>query len=354
MLRKADFAFDLPPAQIAQAPAPTRDGSRLLVVGPPMVDARFPALLDHLPPAPVVIVNDARVVPARVHGTRQTGGVVELLFVEPDAAPVPAGHVAWRCLARAGGRLRPGDSIRPQRAPDVALVIAGERGEGGALAVAVPAASVTDVYALLDRIGELPLPPYIARAGGPDADDRDRYQTVYARTPGAVAAPTAGLHLTPALLDGIAARGGTVARVTLHVGLGTFAPMRVDDVTQHVMHVERYDVPAETAALVASGRPVVAIGTTVVRALESAAVGPRQVAVGPGATSLFIHPGSGHRFQVVDALVTNFHLPESTLLMLVSAFAGYDRVMAAYRHAVAAGYRFFSYGDAMYVTREAP
>ncbi|MBK9031626.1 MAG: tRNA preQ1(34) S-adenosylmethionine ribosyltransferase-isomerase QueA [Myxococcales bacterium] len=355
MHRKADFAFDLPAAQIAQAPAATRDGSRLLVVrGADHVDTRFPALLDHLPPDPVVIVNDARVVPARVHCHRPSGGAVELLFVEPDPTPVPAGQVAWRCLARAGGRLHPGDPLTPDGDPSITLTVASARGDGGALAIAVPAAGPGDVFGLLDRVGELPLPPYIARADGPAADDRERYQTVYARTPGAVAAPTAGLHLTPGLLDAIAARGGTLAHVTLHVGLGTFAPVRVDDLAAHAMHVERFDVPAATAALVASGRPIVAVGTTVVRALESAATGPRQVAVGPGATGLFIRPGTGYRFQIVDALVTNFHLPESTLLMLVSAFAGYDRVMSAYRHAVAAGYRFFSYGDAMLLEREAP
>jgi S-adenosylmethionine:tRNA ribosyltransferase-isomerase len=191
-----------------------------------------------------------------------------------------------------------------------------------------------------------------ARRPAPRPPIASRYQTIFARTPGAVAAPTAGLHLTPALVDAIAARGATIAPVTLHVGLGTFAPIRVDALAEHAMHTERYDVPAATAALVASGRPVVAIGTTVVRTLESAAVGPRQVAAGPGATSLFIRPDVGFRFRVVDHLVTNFHLPESTLLMLVCAFAGYDRVMAAYRHAVAAGYRFFSYGDAMLLTRE--
>ena len=355
MHRKADFTFDLPAAQIAQAPAPARDGSRLLIVGADRsIDATFPALLDHLPPDPVVVVNDARVVPARVHCHRPSGGAVELLFVEADPTPVPAGQVAWRCLARAGGRLRPGDPLTPDADPAVTLTIAAARSDDGAVVVAVPGAGPVDVFALLGRVGELPLPPYIARAGGPGADDAERYQTVYARNPGAVAAPTAGLHLTPALLDAIAARGGTIASVTLHVGLGTFAPVRADDLAAHAMHVERFDVPAATAALVASGRPVVAIGTTVVRALESAATGPRQVAPGPGATALFIRPGTGYRFQIVDALVTNFHLPESTLLMLVSAFAGHARVMAAYRHAVAAGYRFFSYGDAMLLTREAP
>jgi S-adenosylmethionine:tRNA ribosyltransferase-isomerase len=173
---------------------------------------------------------------------------------------------------------------------------------------------------------------------------------VFARDPGAVAAPTAGLHFTPAVLDAIAACGATVATVTLHVGLGTFAPVRDDDLAAHVMHRERYDVPEVTAALVGSGRPVVAVGTTVVRTLESAALGPHRVAAGPGASDLFIRPGVGFEFRVVDHLVTNFHLPESTLLMLVSAFAGVERIRAAYAHAVAGAYRFFSYGDAMLLT----
>jgi S-adenosylmethionine:tRNA ribosyltransferase-isomerase len=351
--RRTDYAFDLPPAQIAQEPSPARDGARLLVVGAEAVhDRAIAALAEHLPPEAVVIVNDARVVPARVRCHRPSGGAVELLFVEADPTAVAPGQTAWRCLARARRPLRPGDPLHPDAAPELTFTVATARGDGGALAIAVPAADATAVFALLEQVGELPLPPYIARPTGPSAADRGRYQTIFARTPGAVAAPTAGLHLTPALVDAIAARGATIAPVTLHVGLGTFAPIRVDALAEHAMHTERYDVPAATAALVASGRPVVAIGTTVVRTLESAAVGPRQVAAGPGATSLFIRPDVGFRFRVVDHLVTNFHLPESTLLMLVCAFAGYDRVMAAYRHAVAAGYRFFSYGDAMLLTRE--
>jgi S-adenosylmethionine:tRNA ribosyltransferase-isomerase len=197
----------------------------------------------------------------------------------------------------------------------------------------------------------VPLPRYIERA--PQPGDDERYQTVYARAPGAVAAPTAGLHLTAELLARLEARGLAIAPVTLHVGLGTFAPVRVDDLAQHTMHRERYEIPPGTADLVASGRPVVAVGTTVVRALESAAVADRRVRPGPGETRLFLRPGAGFRFRIVDHLITNFHLPESTLLMLVCAFAGPAPVLAAYRHAVAAGYRFFSYGDAMLCARQA-
>jgi S-adenosylmethionine:tRNA ribosyltransferase-isomerase len=206
-----------------------------------------------------------------------------------------------------------------------------------------------DGYAFLEAAGHVPLPRYIERE---DRDvDRERYQTVFAKVPGAVAAPTAGLHLTPELLERLTARGITIATVTLHVGYGTFEPIRVLDIRDHKMHRERYVIPAETAALVASGRPIVAIGTTAMRALEAAATAPRTLTVGSGATELFIYPGSGHEFRVVDHLVTNFHLPESTLLMLVSAFAGAERVDAAYRHAIAARYRFYSYGDAMLVHR---
>jgi len=340
--RRTDYAFDLPAAQIAQTPADRRDGSRLLVLGPDgaISDRGFPDLVDAIPADAVVVVNDARVIPARVHAHKDTGGKVELLFVEPAAQPG-----AWMCMARARRPLRAGQVLRT-RAGDVTLLT--DRATDGTVTVRVEG----DVLAFLDACGELPLPPYIERAAA--AADRERYQTVYARAPGAVAAPTAGLHFTPALLDALRARGATIATVTLHVGLGTFAPMRALALAEHVMHVERYDVPAETAALIASGRPVVAIGTTVVRALESAASAHKTVRPGPGETRLFIHPGSGHTFQVVDHLVTNFHLPESTLLMLVCAFAGTEPVLAAYRHAVAAGYRFFSYGDAMYCTRRGP
>jgi S-adenosylmethionine:tRNA ribosyltransferase-isomerase len=340
--RRIDYAFDLPPAQIAQTPADRRDGSRLLVLGPDgaLADRSFPEIVDAVPQGAIVIVNDTRVIPARVHAHKDTGGNVELLFIEPTAAPR-----TWRCLARARRPLRSGQVLRT-RAGDV--VLRSDRAADGTVTVETP--PDTDTLAFLDAAGEIPLPPYIERAAA--APDHERYQTVYARAPGAVAAPTAGLHFTPELLDALRARGADVATVTLHVGLGTFAPMRADRLADHVMHVERYEIPAATAALIATGRPVVAVGTTVVRTLESAATAPHQVQPGPGDTDLFIHPGSGHTFRIVDALVTNFHLPESTLLMLVCAFAGTDATLAAYRHAVAAGYRFFSYGDAMYCTRK--
>jgi S-adenosylmethionine:tRNA ribosyltransferase-isomerase len=351
MFRPADYWFDLPAAQIAQAPSTVRDASRLLVVGQgdALADRRFPDIVEALPEGAVLIANDTKVIPARVFGVRPTGGAVELLFLEPLAEPGSGSAAStWRCLAKASGPLRVGQTLT---VGDVPLTVAQERGPDGSLAVSLPG----DALAFLDAHGQLPLPHYIDRA--PGAEDRERYQTMFARDPGAVAAPTAGLHMTPAIAERLAARGVTLATLTLHVGWGTFAPIRVDDLRQHQMHEERYTISPATAALVASGRPIVALGTTALRALEAAATAPRQVAAGPGRTALFIYPGSGHRFQIVDHLITNFHLPESTLLMLVCAFAGGGqddgtaRVLAAYRHAVAAGYRFFSYGDAMLVSR---
>jgi S-adenosylmethionine:tRNA ribosyltransferase-isomerase len=274
------------------------------------------------------------VLPARVLGKKSTGGNVELLLLEPDpATAAPAGTVAWRALARARRPLRPGQDIFVDA--ETAIGILTERsGEEGSISVAIPG----DPYALMDRIGHVPLPRYIHREDA--APDRDRYQTMFARVPGAVAAPTAGLHVTPAIAESLAARGIAIATVTLHVGYGTFEPIRVDDLRSHHMHAERYVIPEATAQLVATRRPIVALGTTALRALEAS----RGIA-GAGSTDLFIYPGSGHTF-LVHHLITNFHLPESTLLMLVCAFAGTERVLAAYRHAVAQRYRFFSYGDA--------
>jgi S-adenosylmethionine:tRNA ribosyltransferase-isomerase len=282
------------------------------------------------------------VIPARVLGHKASGGRVEFLFLEPEpGVAAPAGTTAWRCLARARRPLKPGQRVELD-GTDVSLELLSEReGEEGSVVVAVPG----DPYALLDRIGHMPLlPRYIQRDDR--AADRERYQTMFARVPGAVAAPTAGLHMTPAIRDRLLARGVTLATVTLHVGYGTFEPIRTDDIREHHMHRERYIIPEDTAQLLASGRPVVALGTTALRALEASAGKP-----GSGSTDIFIYPGSGHTFRVVDHLITNFHLPESTLLMLVCAFGGTEAVLAAYRHAVAARYRFFSYGDAMLVHR---
>jgi S-adenosylmethionine:tRNA ribosyltransferase-isomerase len=329
-VRPSDFHYELPEELIAQEPPAERDGARLLCVdGRGLRDARFAELVDAVPAGAVVVLNDTRVIPARLRGHKSSGGAVELLLVEQTDT------LRWLALARSSKRLRTGTAVALAGGGEAR--IAAERSDDGLIEVELSDADV------VDRCGEVPLPPYIRRPRGATAFDRERYQTVFARAPGAVAAPTAGLHFTPELLARIAARGCALAYVTLHVGPGTFAPVRVDDLAHHVMHAERYEIPDRTAELVASGRPVVAVGTTVVRALES---GDRR-----GVTRLFIRPG--FRFRVVDFLVTNFHLPESTLLMLVSAFLGHQRTMAAYRHAVEQRYRFFSYGDAMFGERAA-
>lgn len=344
MFAPADYTFELPPELIAQEPVAERDQSRLLHLHADgaVTDHMFGDIVDMLPADAILVVNDTRVIPARVLGHKDSGGRVELLFLEPEG-----GENTWRCLARARRPIKPGQLVRID-GTDISVELVSERdqSDSGSILVRVPG----DAIELLDRVGHIPLPRYIQRED--DKTDRERYQTMFAKAPGAVAAPTAGLHMTPAILDRILARGITVASVTLHVGYGTFEPIRVDDVRQHHMHRERYIIPAETAALVATGRPVIALGTTAMRALESAATAPRTLPIGNASTELFIYPGSGHEFRVVDHLVTNFHLPESTLLMLVCAFAGTERVLAAYRHAVAQRYRFFSYGDAMLLHRD--
>jgi S-adenosylmethionine:tRNA ribosyltransferase-isomerase len=330
----SDYSFELDPALIAQEPAARREDARLLHLdgSGAVADHLLPDLVELLPRGAVVVVNDTRVIPARVLGKKDTGGgSVELLFLAPEPAHGPS---AWRALARARRPLRAGQHVT---VGDVAVELVTGRDADGSVVVAVPG----DVVAFLDRHGHVPLPRYIRRS---DRDsDRDRYQTMFAREPGAIAAPTAGLHLTPPLVDAMRARDITIAPLTLHVGYGTFEPVHASDLREHRMHAERYAIPDATAELVASGRPVVAIGTTALRALEAAALAGARA----GTTDLFIYPGSGHAFRVVDHLVTNFHLPESTLLMLVCAFAGTERVLAAYAHATSQRYRFFSYGDAM-------
>jgi S-adenosylmethionine:tRNA ribosyltransferase-isomerase len=341
MWRVADYHYDLPPERIAQAPRDRRDASRLLDVAG-LADRAFTDLPQLLPEGAVLVVNDTRVIPARLAARKPTGGAVELLLLEPADPAHPSGP--WTALARSSKPLRPGAEL---------MILDGAGDESVRARILRAGDGTVDVdfdappLELAERHGEVPLPPYIERPA--DRSDRDRYQTVYAASDGAVAAPTAGLHFTAELLAALADRDITCAPLTLHVGLGTFAPVRVESLRDHHMHRERYSIPPATAELVASGRPVVAVGTTVVRALEAAALGPRRVAAGPGSTDLFIGPGFD--FQVVDHLVTNFHLPGSTLLVLVCAFAGYERVMAAYRHALAGDYRFFSYGDAMLLSR---
>ncbi|HLL22728.1 MAG TPA: tRNA preQ1(34) S-adenosylmethionine ribosyltransferase-isomerase QueA [Kofleriaceae bacterium] len=347
MFAPSDYKFELPPELIAQQPTERRDASRLLHVRDDgtLADHAFAELPHLLPADSILIANDTRVIPARVLAHKASGGAVEVLFLEPEpATPAPAGHSAWRCLAKARRALRPGQRLTVD-GTDVELTILTDRAADGSLAVSAPG----DGLGFLEVHGHIPLPHYIERVDS--KEDRERYQTMFARVPGAVAAPTAGLHMTPEIATAMRARGVTLATVTLHVGWGTFAPIRESDVRAHQMHRERYVIPTETAELVATKRPVVALGTTALRALEAAASGPHALTPGPGATQLFVYPGSGHTFQIADHLVTNFHLPESTLLMLVSAFAGTERVLAAYRHAVEKRYRFFSYGDASLLHR---
>jgi S-adenosylmethionine:tRNA ribosyltransferase-isomerase len=341
-LKKSDFHYELPPDLIAQAPLPERSASRLLVVPPrgaAFEDRVFHDLPSLLQAGDLLVFNDTRVIPARLFGQKATGGRVEILIE--------------RLLGGFDARVQLGVSKSPKEGARIALDAGGElevmgrEGEFYAVRFHVP----ESLEQWLLHAGRLPLPPYIQRE--PGADDDERYQTVFAREVGAVAAPTAGLHFDDPLLDALRAKGVQFGRVTLHVGAGTFQPVRVDDLDQHVMHSEWLNVGAELIEHIrrtrdARGR-VVAVGTTVVRALESATrlneAGERELQPFAGETRLFILPG--YRIRSVDALITNFHLPESTLLMLVSAFAGKGRVFAAYEHAIRERYRFFSYGDAM-------
>jgi S-adenosylmethionine:tRNA ribosyltransferase-isomerase len=337
-LKTSDFHYELPPELIAQAPLPERSASRLLVVPPApdaFADRGIRDLPDLLQPGDLLVFNDTRVIPARLFGQKATGGRVEILIE--------------RLLPGDEARAQLGVSKPPKAGSRIALDAGGDaevlgKGEDGFyhLRFHVPGG----LPAWLERAGRLPLPPYIQRA--PDAGDDARYQTVFARESGAVAAPTAGLHFDEALLDALRARGVGFGHITLHVGAGTFQPVRVDDIAQHRMHSEWFCVSdalvAQVSATRARGGRVVAVGTTVVRALESA-LRDGELQPFAGETAIFIYPG--YRIRSVDALLTNFHLPESTLLMLVSAFAGRERILAAYEHAVRERYRFFSYGDAM-------
>ena len=332
-----DFAYSLPESLIAQAPAPRRDGSRLLqMLGDTVIHRRFADLPDLLRPGDLLVLNDTRVIKARLRAEKDSGGRAEVLVERIDSE-----HQAL-CQVRVSKPLKPGRFLEVS---GLLVQVLGREGEFYRLAFPEPVLSV------LERFGQVPLPPYIQRAqDAEDVEDASRYQTVFAVAPGAVAAPTAGLHFTQQMLDTLAERGVNIAYVTLHVGAGTFQPVRVAELREHRMHAERYTVPQATALAVngCQGR-VVAVGTTVVRALESAFSDGLVQAVS-GETSLFITPG--YKFQCIDALVTNFHLPQSTLLMLVCAFAGHDRVMRAYAEAVEQGYRFFSYGDACFMERD--
>jgi len=337
-MRRADFAYSLPKELIARHPLPERTASRLLAlagVNGGLQDLMFRHLATLLRPGDLLVQNDTRVLPARLRGRKASGGSCEILLERI------LGERRILAQARASKGFRPGSEIL---FPDGArAVVIGRREDLYEFELDRPA---LDYF---ERHGSIPLPPYVEREA--IAADRERYQTVYAAEPGAVAAPTAGLHFDRPIMNRLEAAGIVFAQLTLHVGAGTFQPLRVDEIHQHRMHAERFRIPEETVAAVDAthrqGGRVVAVGTTVVRSLEAAAAGGALTA-GSGETDIFIRPG--HRFRVVDALLTNFHLPESTLLILVAAFAGRERVLAAYHHAIAGRYRFFSYGDAMFVT----
>jgi S-adenosylmethionine:tRNA ribosyltransferase-isomerase len=348
----ANFDYPLPEDLIAQVPAPDRGDSRLLLVeretagvamrrrpatvGSPG-DRNFRDIADLIPAGDLLVVNSTRVRHARLLGRRPSGGPAEVLLIHPAA------DGSWIALGSPGRAMQPGKRI--ELSDDVAVETLAVLDDGMRRVRFIGATAVQAIA----RFGRLPLPPYITR--DPTADDEHRYQTVYAEREGSVAAPTAGLHFTDALLETLRSRGARIASLDLEVGPGTFRPMEDGDVNAHAMHSERFDIPVELAEAVAAcrarGGKVWAVGTTVVRALESATGDDGMVAVGTAETRLMIAPG--FRFRVVDRLITNFHLPRSTLLMLVAAFAGYETTMAAYRHAIERRYRFYSYGDAMCV-----
>ena len=340
-MNKSDFSFQLPPHLIAQSPLEQRDSSRLLCLNRETgvrSHHRFAELPELLREGDLLVMNDSRVLPARLYGTKiPTGGAMQFLLLEPK------GEDVWEILVMPGRKAKPGSRFT--------------FGEGlltGEILEVLPGGNRLarlyykgDFYNILDQVGEMPLPPYITE----HLKDKERYQTVYSRETGSAAAPTAGLHFTPGLMDKLRAGGVDIAFVTLHVGLGTFRPVKEKDILNHHMHAEHYHLPAETAekilAAKARGDRVIGVGTTSCRTLESVAGKYGRIRQDSGSTDIFIYPG--YRFQVLDGLITNFHLPESTLIMLVSAFAGREAVLAAYEEAVEREYRFFSFGDAMFI-----
>jgi S-adenosylmethionine:tRNA ribosyltransferase-isomerase len=378
----SDFHYDLPPERIAQEPLTDRAGSRLLHLNRPQIDRNqdpgswqdrsfreFPTMLR---PNDLLVLNNTRVFPARLYGYRSGLRAQPLSPQNPAPRDFLRGRVEvlltrqsqedpyeWECLVRPGRKIGIGEKLlfggTPDNYQDDPPKLEAEVTERGSFGERrIRFAPVADFFARIERIGEVPLPPYIHRDTDHDrAEDRERYQTVYAQARGSVAAPTAGLHFTPEILGQIRARGIEIAEITLHVGLGTFQPVRVEKVEDHKLHRERYEIPTEAALAISrakvENRRVVAVGTTTVRTLEYAAerAGANRVEAGHGDADAFIYPG--HRFRIVDALLTNFHLPQSTLLMLVCALGGKELVMDAYRHAIEAGYRFYSYGDCMFV-----
>jgi S-adenosylmethionine:tRNA ribosyltransferase-isomerase len=346
-MKTQDFDYVLPPELIAQYPLESRDKCRLLCLGRrtgAVSDRIFKDLPDLVWPGDLLVFNDTRVLPARIFCHKKTGGAAELLLTDP------LGNGQWKALVRPGRGMIPGAVLALDKDPAVSIEIVSVLDDGTRI-VAIASQSTDSLEAVIHRHGVMALPHYIKRSA--ETVDNETYQTIYARREGAVASPTAGLHFTKALMEDLGARGVETAFVTLHVGIGTFRPVKVDDPEKHHMHRERYEVNQETADRIeetkkAGGR-VIAVGTTVVRVLEHCAAADETGLLKPssGDTDIFILPG--YQFRVIDGVITNFHVPRSTLLMLVSAFAGRDAVLAAYRHAVEKKYRFFSYGDAMLI-----
>ncbi len=340
-MKKSDFFFDLPPELIAQTPIEPRDHSRLLHLSKESGEVshhHFYDITSFLRPGDLLVVNDSRVLPARIYGTNQKGSPIEILLLNSREKDI------WEMLVKPGKRakigsvLTFGDGLLEGEIIDIT-------DEGNRICRFTYKGS--NIYEVLDRIGQMPLPPYITEK----LEDKERYQTVYSNEVGSAAAPTAGLHFTPELMQKIEAMGVKIARVTLHVGLGTFRPVKADDIKDHVMHCEHYHLPRETAELInetkKNGGRVIAVGTTSCRTLEASAAKNYPLKEDDDSTSIFIYPG--YKFKVLDGLITNFHLPESTLIMLVSALAGRENVLKAYETAIKERYRFFSFGDAMLI-----
>jgi S-adenosylmethionine:tRNA ribosyltransferase-isomerase len=370
-MRLSDFQFELPPELIAQQPLPQRDGSRMLILDRERQvweDSPFRALPDLLRGDELIVVNNARVIPARLFGRRQGVGSEKpgrnrpttREFLSAEIEVLLTRQVApgeWEALVRPGRKMRVGERVEFGDGELSAEVLS--RGEYGLRRIRLSAKG--NLTQAIERLGHVPLPPYISREDNPA--DRERYQTIFADHPGAVAAPTAGLHFSAAILERLQQRGVEMAAITLDVGLGTFQPIHEEEIDQHQIHSERYEIPADASAAICKarreGRPILAVGTTVVRALEDAAEksacrqgdkwDPAKFLVEPGAAEARIFIKPGYEFRVVSQLLTNFHLPQSTLLILVSAFAGRDFILRAYRHAVDARYRFYSYGDCMWI-----
>lgn len=341
-MKTSDFFYELPEELIAQTPVEPRNSSRLMVLhrkNGELEHRIFKNLPEYLNPGDCLILNDTRVIPARIYGVKEeTGAVVEFLLVAQKENDV------WECLCKPGKRARIGTRFSFGEGKLIGEIVDINEEDGNRF---VKFSCEGSIFAVLDEIGSMPLPPYIKEK----LKDNERYQTVYSKELGSAAAPTAGLHFTPEMLEDIKRMGVNIGYVTLHVGLGTFRPVKVDDVTKHKMHTEHYVMPQETAKLInetkKKGKRVISVGTTSCRTLESVATKNGKICADEDDTSIFIYPG--YEFKCIDALITNFHLPESTLIMLVSAFAGFDNIMNAYNTAVKEKYRFFSFGDAMFI-----